>query len=150
MIAPHGVLAYHAALSADLADRKASGADVLRANDITISPSARTKLMAGQVDSRLVLAIASLAADHPIDIVQFGNIGPGGDPDIPLRFADLAENDQAAHLASSAYVQALRASLNKLGPSLRPARTQVVVLQTGQSVFRFEYTAPSPLGLFSG
>ena len=93
-------------------------------NVFTLSPTARKQLIAGQVDSRLVLAIAALASKEPVDIVQFGNIGPGADADIPLRYADLAENDQAAHLAGSAYVQSMRADLGTGPVAYRPAAPQ--------------------------
>ena len=118
-------------------------------NVITLSPTARKQLIAGQVDSRLALAIAALASNEPVDIVQFGNVGPGADADIPLRYADLAQNDQAAHLAGSAYVQSMRADLGAGPVAYRPASTATVVLPGGQPVLRIEFTAPSPLGVFS-
>jgi hypothetical protein len=149
IIWPAGAAAYHKALTADLAARRASEGKLLQVNVITLSPTARQQLIAGQVDSRLMLAIAALATREPIDIVQFGNIGPGGDADIPLRYADLAENDQAAHLAGPAYVQSMRADLGTGPAAYRPASTVAVMLPEGQLVLRIEFTAPSPLGLLS-
>jgi hypothetical protein len=149
VIAPNGAAVYYVALGADLAGRKASEAELLQVNVFTLSPTARKQLLAGQVDSRLVLAIAALASKEPVDIVQFGNIGPGADADIPLRYADLAQNDQAAHLAGSVYVQSMRADLGTGPVAYRPAGTATVVLPGGQPVLRIEFTAPSPLGLFS-
>lgn len=149
VIAPRGAAAYHGALGADLAGRKASEAELLQVNVITLSPTARKQLIAGQVDSRLALAIAALASKEPVDIVQFGNIGPGADADMPLRYADLAQNDQAAHLAGSIYIRSMRADLGTGPVAYRPASTATVVLPGGQPVLRIEFTAPSPLGLFS-
>ena len=149
VIAPRGAAVYYGALGADLAGRKASEAELLQVNVITLSPTARKQLIAGQVDSRLALAIAALASKEPVDIVQFGNIGPGADADIPLRYADLAQNDQAAHLAGSVYVQSMRADLGTGPVAYRPASTATVVLPGGQPVLRIEFTAPSPLGVFS-
>ena len=152
VIAPHGANAYQNALRADLADRKASGAALLNDSQIVISAAARNQLTAGQVDSRLVLALASLAGDQPISIVRFGNISPGASAGTPLRFADLAGNDQAAHMSSSAYARAVRADLSaanaQLNAQLRPARTVTVVLPSGETVLRVEFTGPSPLGVF--
>ena len=111
VIGPHGAAAYQAAVSADLAARKTSAAALLGVPDIDASATARKQLMAGQVDSRLLLAIADVAADQPIDMVDFGNIAPGEDAGIPLRYADLAENDQAGRSDSSAYVRSLVADL---------------------------------------
>jgi hypothetical protein len=146
LIAPHGTAAYQSALSADLADRKTTGSSLLNDSRIAVSATAQKQLMAGQVDSRLLLAIASLATDHPIELVGFGNIAPGGDPDVPLRFADLAENDQSAHLTGAGYVKAMRASLATVNIQFRPA-SRTVTLPGGQTVLRVEFTAPSPLGL---
>jgi hypothetical protein len=64
---------------------------------ITFSDSAKANLAAGQVDPRLLLALANLASAEPIDIVQFGNVGPGASAGLLLRYADLAVNDQAAN-----------------------------------------------------
>jgi hypothetical protein len=121
---------------------------LLEVPDVVASATARKQLMAGQVDSRLLLAIADLAADHPIDIVDFGNVAPGEDPDIPLRFADLAVNDQAvARPDSSAYVRSVVADLGAVSMQFRPASTETVVLPSGQKVLRVQFTAPSSLGL---
>jgi hypothetical protein len=147
VIAPHGATAFQAALQADLAGRRASEAPLPANPRITVSGPAAKQLAAGEVDARLVLAIASLAGDQPIDIVRFGNIGPGGSPDMPLRFADLAANDQAAHMGRSAYMRSLLALLGKVA-QYRPDRT-IPVTVSGQAVLRVEFTAPSPLGLFS-
>jgi hypothetical protein len=151
VIAPHGVVAYHNALSADLADRKTAGAALLNDSQIIVSTAAKNQLTAGQVDSRLLLALASVAGQQPISIVQFGNISSGASAGIPLRFADLAGNDQAAHMTSSAYARAVRADLSvanaQLNAQLRPARTVTVVLPSGQAVLRVEFTGPSPLGV---
>ena len=76
VIAPRGVAAYRAALGADQAARKTNGSALLNVPRITVSAIAHRQLASGQVDSRLLLAVASLATNEPIDIVQFGNIGP--------------------------------------------------------------------------
>ena len=148
VIAPHGAAAYQTALSADLAARKTSGAALLNDPQITVPALAGEQLAAGRVDSRLLLALAALAGHQPINIVQFGNIGSGAGAGIPLRFADLAENDQAAHMARAAYVRFVRAYLSTVSTKFRPARTVTVVLPTGQAVLRVEFTGPSPLGVF--
>jgi hypothetical protein len=148
VVASHGAAAYQAALRADLTARKKNGASLLNDPQITLSTAARNELAAGQVDSRLVLALAALASRQPISIVEFGNIGPGVGLGIPLRFGDLAETDQAAHLTRSAYVRSVRGYLSTADAQVRPAGTVTVVLPDGQAVLRVEFTAPSPLGVF--
>jgi hypothetical protein len=148
VMAPHGAAAYKTAASADLAARQAAGNALLGVSDVVASATARKQLMAGQVDSRLLLALANLAADHPIDIVDFGNIAPGEGPGIPLRFADLAVNDPAAvGPRSSAYVRSVVADLGEVIMQFRPASTKTVVLPSDQKVLRVQFAAPSPLGL---
>jgi hypothetical protein len=148
VIAPDGAAAYYNALGKDLTARKEIGATLLRVNVITLSPTARKQLIAGQADSRLLLGIAALATKLPVDIVQFGNTGPGADADMPLRYADLAQNDPAAHLTASAYLRSMRTDLGLVQAEYRPTSTATVVLPGGQTVLRIEFTAPSPLGLF--
>ena len=148
LIAPDGAAAFRSALNADLADRKEIGNSLLGVNVIALWGTARAQLAAGQVDSRLMLAIADLATKEPVDILEFGNIGQGGDANVPLRYADLAVNNAVAQLAGPAYVQSIRAELGTVPAVYRPARTATVVLPEGQTVLRIEFTAPTPLGLF--
>jgi hypothetical protein len=110
-----------------------------------VSAVARIQLLAGQVDPRLLLALASLPGHEPIDIVRFGSPGPGSSPGVLLRFADLAEDIPAAHMAAAAYARAVWAVLNGTGARIRPARAVSGPVQ-GQAVLRIEFSAPSPPG----
>jgi hypothetical protein len=145
VVAPHGAAAYQTSLKAGLAGRKTSGAALLNDSRITVSATARSQLLAGQVDSRLLLALAALAGHQPIDIVRFGSLGPGASPGVPLLFADLAQNVPAAHMDPAAYVRAVWAVLSGAVARLRPARAVTGTAQ-GQALLRVEFTAPSPLG----
>jgi hypothetical protein len=145
VVAPRGGAAYRAALQAGLAGRKTSGAALLRDSQVTVSTVARSQLLAGQVDPRLLLALASLPGHEPIDIVRFGNPGPGASPGVLLRFADLAEDIPATHMAAGAYARAVWAVLNGTSAQIRPARAVSGPVQ-GQAVLRIEYSAPSPPG----
>jgi hypothetical protein len=143
VVAPHGAAAYERELAQDRTSRKAAEVALLGANQITVSPVAQAQLLAGEVDSRLLIALTSLAASLPIDIVDFENIGPGAGSDMPLRDADLATTDSAAHMSSSKYMQALEAQLST-GPGAHPASMMLGELPTGQ-ILRVEFPAPSPL-----
>ena len=145
VVAPDGAAAYQAALSADLASRKTSGAALLGDSQVAVSGDARSQLLAGQVDSRLLLALASLAGQEPIDIVRFGNLGPGASPGVPLDFADLAESIPATHLDTAAYARAVWAVLNGTDARIRPERAISAPVQ-GQAILRVEFASPSPLG----
>jgi hypothetical protein len=149
VIAPRGPAAFQAAVRADLVVRKASGAQLLRNQTIRTSATARAQLAAGQVDERLLAIIAFMAHQQPLDIVDFGSIAPGAGPSVPLRFADLAVTDAAAHLASPNYQRALIALAHSQVPPYVPLSVGKVRLPDGQTVLRIEFAAPSPLGLTS-
>jgi hypothetical protein len=150
VMAPHGIGAYDAASDSDVAQRKLLGKVLLNAAQITIAGPARQQLAAGQVDLRLVLAMRTLASALPIDIVRFGNPGPGASADLPLRFADLAGNDSAAQLTGSVYLQAVHAAVNAGTMMYVPERTVDTVLAGHGTVIQVEFTAPSAFGLPSG
>jgi hypothetical protein len=143
VLAPNGVGTYQSRLGQDLNERKQDDATLVGVNGIELSPGAREQLNAGQVDLRLVFAIAAVASTYSVDVVDFGNVGTGGSPGMPLRYADIAENIPAGQL------RAMRAALAGLKSDIRPARTQDVTLAGGQTVLRVEFTAPSPSGVFS-
>jgi hypothetical protein len=143
VVAPQRGAAYRAALQAGLPGRLASGAALLHDSQVTMSALARRQLLAGQVDPRLLLALASLPGHEPIDIVRFGNPGPGASPGVLLRFADLAEDIPAGHMDAAAYARAVWAVLNGISARIRPARAVSWPVQ-GQAVLRVEFSAPSP------
>jgi hypothetical protein len=154
VIAPGGAAGYRAALAKDLLDRKASGAQLLQSPLIAASAEARKQLAAGQVDLRLLYTIADMAAQppvdaqHPVDIVAFGDSAPGASTGIPLRSADLTERNGAARAGGSAGVRSMLAHLRALGSPPYPyGRATIVRLAGGRTVLRIEFAAPSPLGL---
>jgi hypothetical protein len=151
-IAPQGPAAFRTAQSTDLAARKSSGAQLLRNGRITVSAVARAQLTAGLVDSRLLITIAFLAGQHPIDIVGFAGAAPGADaaPGVPMRTVYLAESDAAAHLSGGAYLQALEAILHTQSPPYVPLSIGIAQPPAGQPVLQVEFAAPSPLGLLQG
>jgi hypothetical protein len=144
-IAKHGASAYRAALRADLRARKTSGTQLLLSNRIAASSTAMAELSAGDVDSRLLITIADLAARSPIYIVAFGDSGPGASSGMPLRSVDV--EDAAPSNGPSALLRAFRALLRAQGTSFPPAHSRSMRLATGQTVLRIEFAAPTPFGL---
>jgi hypothetical protein len=153
VVAPHGALAYQDQLVSGRASRQEFGRSLQGTSQLQFSIRAGQQFAGGQVDSRLMLALAylaaELAADEPIYVEQFGNVGPGAGASLPLRYADLAVTDQAANIASAAYQHAMQAVLSQAPTQVRSASSQTVTLPGGQQVFRVEFTAPSPLGPMS-
>jgi hypothetical protein len=149
VIAPHGAAAYSAAVTADLRARKASGAQLLRSDQIAVSAEARRQLSAGQVDARLLITIAGLASLHPVDIVAFADAGPGVGAGGPLRSADLSDTGGAPGTRAAAYIRSMLAFLRAQRAPYLAARAGTARLADGQTVVRIEFSAPSPLGLLS-
>jgi hypothetical protein len=147
MVAPHGVAAFWKALAEGLKTRKQNEAAVPGGGQITTSAAAQAVLASGGADMRLVLAIASLAAAMPVDILGFGNEATGAGPGVPLRYADLAESDRAAHLSSKAYEAALLAAMRTIPGPYQPLWTKSVRLSSGATVLRLDLGAPSPFGV---
>ena len=151
-VAPHGAAAYRTMLAADLAARRNSGTQLLRSNRIAVSPTARKQLSAGQVDSRLQLTLAAMAAKRPVYIVAFNSFAPGADADMPLRFADMTQQASGRladrRSATPAFLRSMTAFLRTQPAQYRPLRVETVRLADGQTVLRIGFAAPSPLGLF--
>jgi hypothetical protein len=149
--AQHGAAAYESMLRADVASRKASGAQLLGSGRITGTPLARRQLAAGLIDGRLLIAIAQMAASHPMYILDFGTPAPGASANVPLRRADVAENThehhQGEHAANAGYVRSMVTFLHAQRGQFRPASVGTVYLAGGVPVLRIEFSAPSPLGL---
>jgi hypothetical protein len=151
VVASHGAVAYQTALAGEMTAAKAAGARLLADRQITVQTSARSQLIGGLVDLRLLSALTALSRHLPVSVVGFGNVGPGMSAGVPLRFADLnptaptGRASPAGGLTQAGYARSVRSALSGLDTSSRPARTVPVVLPDGRAVLRVEFTAPSPL-----
>jgi hypothetical protein len=147
IIAPHGAAAYLTALRQDVATRQAAGAQLLANNRIAVAAQARPQLEAGEIDSRLLILLPALAAVHPIQILMFGDAGPGASPGIPWCSADLSGSGRAAGMAEASYVSWLTAFVQA---QLLPFAGSITTLrQDDQVIVRIEFARPSPLGLLT-
>jgi hypothetical protein len=150
LIAPNGAAAYRSALAADISSRRQIGQDLIASSRIATSATARKDLAAGDVDSRLLIAITTLAGDYPIHIVGFSSDNPGaGPPDVPFRYVDLAETDRAADLTRSAYVHEMKSVLRGTDLPYHPTTVQTVG-HGRHALLQIEFPAPSPLGVLGG
>ena len=145
MVAPDGATTYMTALRRDQAARTSAGVELLANKRIQVSVQARMQLTAGQVDSRLLLLLPVMAATHPIDILAFGDPGPGASPGVPLCSAILSGSGKAAAMTDASYLRWLAGFLRaQTGPF---AGHVVVQSEGGGSVVQVEFARPSPLGL---
>jgi hypothetical protein len=112
-----------------------------------VTAQTRRQLTAGEVDSRLLIMLAALAAVHPIKVLAFGDPGPGATPGVPMCSADLSGSGQAAGLTDTGYLSWLTSFVRA---QLQPfAGSAATVRQGDQLVLRVEFSRPSPLGLLS-
>jgi hypothetical protein len=144
--APDGAAAYRAGLAADIRARKAAGALMLHNSRIHVAAAARAALAGGEIDSRLLVTLATLAHLHPLDIIGFGSPGPGASAAVPLRSADITG---AAPPGSSHPVplNRLLTILQAQRPPYLPSSLEIVRIPPSGAVLRIGYPAPSPLGL---
>jgi hypothetical protein len=143
VIAAHGAAAYLAALRGDVQQRKTYGTELANFHTIKLSARARRQMTSGQVAAQLLIAITTLAPKHPLDILAFGDSGPGASPGVPLRSVYLAENGSAAS------VRSMLAFLHQQQRYFRPTRAGTTQFGA-QSALLIEYPAPSPVGMING
>ncbi len=141
VVAPGGAAAYRAQLASDQRARRQVAAQILANPALRLSAAARAQVRAGRVDSRLLVALPAMAHVHPLRVLSFGDSGPGADPAVPLRSAELASSPAPAGLSPAAYLAWLRSYFSGQRPPYN-ARTSA-----HGSVVTVVVSSPSPLGL---
>ena len=85
-----GAAAYRAELAADARARQSWGTLLLRSHDVHFAATARAALAAGEVDSRPLSMLATLAHVRLPTSPALGDSGPGASAWVLLRSADIA------------------------------------------------------------
>ncbi len=140
-IAPDGSAAFESQLATDRKSRIAAGQQLLTNQHVQASPAARTALLAGQVDPRLLVTLGTLAGLMPLHLVAFDDPSPGASSDVPLRGAEIGAAASPAGL--SAMVRFLNAQQNQYAPAV----ARITQTANGESVVTVRYDAPGPMGL---
>ncbi len=140
MVAPLGTKSFEATLAADRQARISAGEQLLNNKHVTATPAARTELLAGQVDPRLLVTLSALASKTPLQLVAFDDSSPGASPDVPLRGAEIGA-------AAAAGLPAMLAFLNAQRNPYLPAVDRITQIASGQSVVLVRFDAPGPMGL---
>ncbi len=141
-VAPDGTAAYLAALRSDLSAREDAGNQLTHNTSISMPTAAARELADGQVDARLLITLAALAARQPVRLIAFSGSAPGESPGVPLRAAKIAGTGASGAADLRSDLKFVQAQL----PPYRPLLARVV--RTGdRAVLNIEYGAPSPLGL---
>ena len=147
VVARGGAAVYLSALRQDMLARRESGVSLLRTRRIEVSAASRAQLVGGQVDARLLVAMADLAAVAPVSVVTFGAPAPGASQGMPLRSAELAAAGHGAGNAAS--LRLMAGVLRGQHGVYRALYIQTVRLPGGRAALRVDFAAPSPLGLLN-
>jgi hypothetical protein len=139
-VAPGGTAAFESQLAADRKNRIAAGEQLLTNKRVQASAAARSVLLAGQVDPRLLVTLSALAHLLPLHLVAFDDPSPGASPDVLLRGAEIGA-------AASAGLPAMVAFLSAQQNQYAPAVARITQVAKGQSVVTVRYDAPGPMGL---
>jgi glycosyltransferase involved in cell wall biosynthesis len=139
-----GASAYLGALRADVMSRQQGGSQLLHNRQLKVPGNARRELATGEVDSRILMTLAALAAVHPVKVRAFGDRGPGASPGVPLRSAELAVTGTGAN--GRRYIRWMLAFLGQQRAPFKAASVHVV--QGARGIFLdVEYSAPTVFGL---
>jgi hypothetical protein len=95
-------------------------------------------LAAAQVDARLLITLAALAASEPVWIDGFGGRGPGESPGLALRTAEITAPAATARRMLT-FVRAQRSPYLAIRADLTPGPDGYVLT--------VEFGAPAPLGM---
>ena len=144
-IAPDGAPAYARALRADLAARQRLGMDLLHNPDLIVSAPARAQLAAGDVDTRLLATLATLADMQRLRVIAFADAGPGAAPIVPLRSAEVA----AAAPSGPVWIHSAVAFLSAQRPPFRPSSARPARAPGYPHALLISFPCPSPLGLLA-
>ena len=147
-VAPGGAVAYRAALAADWAARRKAAAELVKSPQIHAGSAARQELLTGSVDSRLLITLAALAASQPVNVVAFGDAGPGASAGVPIREMEVSGARGPAQ--SAVDLRRMRSFVLAQRAVFLPAHVSLVRLAGGAAALRIEFGAPSPLGLLVG
>jgi hypothetical protein len=146
-VSPGGAATYRAALAADWVSRRKAGAQLVGSPRVHAGGAARQELLAGQVDSRLLITLAAMAASHPVNVVAFSGSAPGAAAGVPLREMEISAAGSPA--SRSAELQRIRSLVLAQRAVFLPAHVGLVRLAGGPAL-QIEFGAPSPLGLLLG
>jgi hypothetical protein len=150
-IAADGTAAFWRAWQSELAARRQFGEQLLLNARLQASGPARAALASGRVDSRLLMALATLADMDTLRIIRFEAAGPGASAAVPLRAVEIGPlNPAGAPDWAAPVLRFLEAQQPPFRPSwvIRFSRASPDQASTGQDVL-IEFPSPSPLGLLA-
>jgi hypothetical protein len=146
VVAPDGAAGYRGAMAADVVSRQKAGARLLHDHRIRLSATGRAQIHAGEIDPRLLAALAGLARRRPIHVIEFtATPGAAPGPEIPMRLAEIQGMGRFG--GTPVTIRALRGLLSRVRPPFHPAVLVTLRLAPHRLALRIGYRAPTPLGL---
>jgi hypothetical protein len=143
-VAALGAAAFVRDLRADVRARRQAGRGLLGNPHLRVSAAGRHEMTAGQVDSRILTTLATLATrERVVDVLGFGDAGPRAGPGMPLRSAELAMPATGPH--GRRYLHDVLAFLRQQLPPYRALRINIqkgVEKGTVGTVVTFQFSAP--------
>jgi hypothetical protein len=103
LMASDGAAAFNAQLATDRQARIRGGVQLLGNKNFHPSASARSELLDGKVDPRLLVTLAQLTDEKPIKLVAFDDSSPGEGSAVPLRGAEIGPAGSTDLSAIAAY-----------------------------------------------
>ena len=137
-LAPGGTAAFDASLASAKRSRIEAGQQLLANKHVQASAQARSALLAGNVDPRLLITLGLLAHEMPLRLVLFSDPSPGASSAVPLRGAEIGASTSAGLSAMLAFLAQQTTYQPSQYREARIASDQVITVQ---------YDAPGPLGL---
>ena len=138
-IAPDGAAAFNAQLAKARQDRISAGRLLLENSNIHAYPAARTELLGGQVDPRLLATLAQLAHEIGVKLVAFDDKSPGEGYAVPLRGVEIGA---ARPAGLAAILQILNAQQGNFAPA-----EKTLASVGGLRVVAIQYDAPGPMDI---
>jgi hypothetical protein len=136
---PGGAAVYQTALRADLAARMSAGSQLLGNHRIHFTAQDAAQLRAGQVDTRLLATLATLASQYSFSVSAFGDASPG----VAVLYRDATITGASQNIAGA--LTLVKAQV----PPYLPAQASMVQTAVGPAALSIEFAAPSPLGLLT-
>jgi hypothetical protein len=136
---PGGAAVYQTALRADLAARMSAGSQLLRNHRIRFTAQDAAQLRAGQVDTRLLATLATLASQYSFSVIAFGDASPG----VAVLYRDVTISGASQNIAGA--LALVKAQV----PPYLPAQDSMVQTAVGPAALSIGFAAPSPLGLLT-
>ena len=137
-LAPGGTAAFEASLASAKRARIEAGQQLLGNKNVQASVQARSALLDGNVDPRLLITLGLLAHEMPVRLVLFDDPSPGASSAVPLRGAEIGASASAGLSAMLAFLAQQT--------TYQPSQYRETRLASGQ-VVTLQYDAPGPMGL---